>query len=66
MSSSGRAHDVVDARRLLRALGHDVSVASDGREGLEALHRLRPDVALVDIGLPVSDGKRVGGGVFGR
>ena len=43
-----------------------MSVASDGREGLEALHRLRPDVALVDIGLPVSDGKRFGGGVFGR
>jgi CheY-like chemotaxis protein len=41
---------------LMRKLGHDVSIAADGPTGLEAVERIRPDVALVDIGLPGFDG----------
>lgn len=41
---------------LLSLVGHRVDTASDGAEGLELLLRIRPDVALVDIGLPKLDG----------
>jgi CheY-like chemotaxis protein len=49
-----------DSREMLRFLlelsGHEVHEASDGPGGLDALRRLRPDVALVDVGLPGFDG----------
>jgi CheY-like chemotaxis protein len=49
-----------DSREMLRVLlelaGHEVHEASDGPGGLEALHRVRPDIALVDVGLPGFDG----------
>jgi len=52
--------DNPDSREMLRFLleltGHEVHEASDGPGGLEALSRLRPDVALVDVGLPGFDG----------
>jgi CheY-like chemotaxis protein len=52
--------DQDDAREmlelLLRADGHQVSSAADGRAGLELIAQERPDVALVDIGLPGLDG----------
>jgi PAS domain S-box-containing protein len=41
---------------LLRSVGHDVRVAYDGPSALELVRRVPPDVALVDIGLPVMDG----------
>jgi DNA-binding NarL/FixJ family response regulator len=45
------------ARALLEAQGFAViGEASDGRSALEAADRLRPDIALVDIGLPDIDG----------
>ncbi len=44
---------------LLRAHGHQVDVASDGIEGLQRAHAQRPDVALIDIGLPKLDGYQV-------
>jgi signal transduction histidine kinase/CheY-like chemotaxis protein len=40
----------------LRAQGHTVHVAYDGRSGLESALRERPDAILCDIGLPVMDG----------
>lgn len=40
----------------LRAQGHTVHVAYDGRSGLEAALRERPEAILCDIGLPVMDG----------
>jgi DNA-binding NarL/FixJ family response regulator len=45
------------ARVLLEAEGFDVvGEAADGRAGLDAASRLRPDVALVDVQLPDIDG----------
>lgn len=41
---------------LLRKLGHDVHVALDGPSALAALGTFVPDVAVLDIGLPVMDG----------
>jgi signal transduction histidine kinase len=43
-------------RALLEAWGHQVHVAHDGREGIALATSLRPDVVLLDIGLPDMDG----------
>jgi signal transduction histidine kinase/ActR/RegA family two-component response regulator len=55
--------DNTDAREmlshLLRLSGHEVHHAADGPGGLEASLRLRPDIALVDVGLPGFDGYEV-------
>jgi len=41
---------------LLRSWGHRVAVACDGESGVELTLQHRPDVAFVDIGLPLLDG----------
>jgi len=41
---------------LLASAGHDVSVAEDGPSGLDSILDRKPDVALVDLGLPGFDG----------
>ncbi len=41
---------------VLRDQGHDVQVAHDGRQALQRLTDFRPEVAILDIGLPVMDG----------
>ena len=55
--------DSVDVREtladFLRSLGHEVELAATGPEGAEKLVTVRPDVALVDIGLPGMDGYQV-------
>jgi signal transduction histidine kinase len=43
-------------QELLKARGHTVEVAENGENGVELVLRLRPDLALVDIGLPDIDG----------
>jgi CheY-like chemotaxis protein len=52
--------DNIDAARttaeLLGVLGHAVDVAHDGKSALGLLQRMRPDVAILDIGLPDIDG----------
>jgi PAS domain S-box-containing protein len=49
-----------DAREMLRVLlelhGHVVAEAADGPSALERLGSFRPDVALIDVGLPGIDG----------
>jgi PAS domain S-box-containing protein len=45
---------------LLRLLGHRVEAVQDGMAALEAAERLRPDLILLDIGLPGIDGVEVG------
>ena len=39
-------------KMLLEVLGHVVEVAHDGEEGIASAAALRPDVILMDIGLP--------------
>ncbi|WP_325170202.1 response regulator [Noviherbaspirillum pedocola] len=52
--------DNVDGRDImamrLAALGHQVFTAEDGPRGIEIAERERPDVVLLDIGLPEMDG----------
>ncbi len=52
--------DNLDAAELmgevLRARGHDVCVAHDGPTALALAAEFHPDIALLDIGLPVMDG----------
>jgi PAS domain S-box-containing protein len=45
--------------RLLRFLGHEVEIAHDGQAALLAVATFRPDVALLDIGMPILDGHEV-------
>ena len=52
-----------DARQmlcdLLGLLGHTVVAAADGQAGVDLAHQRRPDMALVDVGLPVMSGYEV-------
>jgi len=54
------ADDLRDAAeslaQLLQALGHEVHLAFDGAQALALAERHRPDVALLDLGMPVQDG----------
>jgi len=48
-----------DNLQKLLSFEDDIEVAgtaSDGREGLEAAHRLQPDIVLTDVNMPVMDG----------
>ena len=55
--------DSADAREMLRMTlelaGHEVYEAADGARGLELLNVGRPDVGIIDIGLPRMDGYQV-------
>jgi PAS domain S-box-containing protein len=44
---------------LLNATGHETWVAHDGQQAIEAVQKHRPDVVLLDIGLPVLNGYEV-------
>jgi signal transduction histidine kinase/DNA-binding response OmpR family regulator len=41
---------------LLKLMGHEVEVVHDGAQALTQAPRFQPDIALIDIGLPVMDG----------
>ncbi|WP_435008958.1 hybrid sensor histidine kinase/response regulator [Tundrisphaera lichenicola] len=45
--------------RLLKLMGHQASIAYDGGEALTVADRERPEVILLDIGLPVINGYEV-------
>jgi len=44
---------------LLNLSGHETFTANDGLEAMEVFERIRPDVALLDIGLPGLNGFEV-------
>src|SRR6185369_7887820 len=44
---------------LLRIMGNDICTAYDGQRGLEFAEEFRPDVVVLDIGLPKLDGYEV-------
>ena len=44
---------------LLEIWGHEVMVAGDGATGIRSALAHRPDIALVDLGLPIVDGYEV-------
>jgi len=46
-------------KRLLETRGHGVDLAHDGPDGIRAAEQRRPDVVLLDIGLPGIDGYEV-------
>ncbi|HUP81696.1 MAG TPA: ATP-binding protein, partial [Pirellula sp.] len=50
---------VLSFSMLLRASGHDVYTAHDGMEAVKAALKYKPDVVLLDIGLPVLNGYEV-------
>ncbi len=55
--------DIDDSRKMLASLltldGHTVYEQPDGETGVDAIAQHRPDIALVDIGLPGIDGYEV-------
>ena len=46
-------------RLLLQGDGHEVRVATDGASGLDMARAYRPDIVLLDIGLPKMDGYEI-------
>jgi CheY-like chemotaxis protein len=57
------ADDNIDAAQtmgmLLGAEGHDVHLAHSRGDALESIRALKPDVAILDIGMPDIDGYEV-------
>ncbi|MBU2666849.1 response regulator [Actinoplanes bogorensis] len=60
MASVVVAEDNLDHQRVIaevvRRLGHEVVLANDGREGLEAVLDVRPDLLIADVDMPHLDG----------
>ncbi|HEX4143611.1 MAG TPA: response regulator [Pirellulales bacterium] len=44
---------------LLQSLGHEVSVAYEGQQAIDAALSFHPDVLIVDLAMPVLDGFQV-------
>ncbi len=44
---------------LLQMEGHEVTVVHDGREAVTAFEKVRPDAALLDIGMPGLNGYEI-------
>ena len=43
-------------RTMLTALGHEVLLAANGRDALQMVRTVRPDLALLDLQMPLTDG----------
>ena len=52
--------DALEAlQRIIEIMGHEVAVALDGKAALEVAARFRPELVVLDIGLPDMDGYEV-------
>jgi DNA-binding response OmpR family regulator len=51
---------------LLTAAGHVVETASDGQKGLDLICQRKPDLAIVDVGLPLLNGFEIARSVRDR
>ena len=64
------ADDNVVSRELIREIletdDYEVIEAGDGREALEKISKHRPDLALLDIQMPVLNGNAAPRGEYGR
>lgn len=47
---------LISLEYLMKREGHEVLLAHDGREALEAIHQHRPDVVLLDVMMPLKSG----------
>jgi CheY-like chemotaxis protein len=53
-------HDNAESLAMLvQVMGHEAATAHDGMAAIEAVDRFRPDLILLDIGLPKLDGFEV-------
>jgi signal transduction histidine kinase len=54
------AEDIPDAAEMMRlmieCMGHDVRIAADGTQAVEIAREFKPQIALLDIGMPRMDG----------
>lgn len=46
-------------RAALRSSPHEVHFATNGREGLELIERVRPDIVFTDVSMPEMDGLKM-------
>lgn len=54
------SEDIRDSVSLMLSMaGHRVELAENGEQGLEMALRIRPDVALIDVGIPILNGYEV-------
>lgn len=47
------------AEKLLKNVGHSVTIAEDGETGLQLVVDTQPDMVLIDLGLPDVDGQTI-------
>lgn len=50
---------VISLEYLMKREGYDVSIARDGQQTLDAIRRLRPDLVLLDVMMPLRSGLEV-------
>lgn len=50
----------------LRSTAHDVHIAQDGRNGLDLIEKVRPDVVFSDVAMPEMDGFQLADAMHAR